>query len=300
VSGAGPLAGVDGLVLDLDGVVVDSSRTYRKGYLLGMDAWLREERGLEPVPPAGRATLISMEDIYAIKAHPAFNTPLATTSLLVAFALRHVGPDSVGPLPALADWMAGIAPWPPTLDGWLTLLDAGEGAVDRGADALRTVREFYAGDDLVERLYGYTSRHPRGRGLCHDDGLLVDPARPAPPMPLAVFTGREEVEARMVLDRVALLRDLPDGRFWHRTRGVAKPDPTLFAECLDQLGVSCPLYVGDVAADAELVARYRALGRKPKLRFALIGDECPAERADCVFDDLDALLDALAAANPAP
>ena len=83
------------------------------------------------------------------------------------------------------------------------------------------------------------------------------------------------IEARWVTDRFALFAALEDRPLSHNGNGVDKPDPTSFLACLTALvpaGSAGPvLYLGDLAADAELVERYRRLGEGPDLACGFAG-----------------------------
>ena len=174
------------------------------------------------------------------------------------------------------------------------LLRAGLAAADADvASALADARERYAGEALVERVYGHAARGVGGAGLWRDDRLLI-PTDLAPlSMPIAVFTGRDEGEARWVTERFRIFDSLEERHFWHTGKGVAKPDPECFGRCVRGLGVEPVLYIGDLAADAETVARYRSLGEGPRVLFALVGDEGPPGAADVRVDSAADLLSGL-------
>jgi len=161
------------------------------------------------------------------------------------------------------------------------------------ASALADARERYAGEALVERVYGHAPRGVGGAGLWRDDRLLIPTDLPPLSIPIAVFTGRDEGEARWVTERFRVFDPLEERHFWHTGKGVAKPDPACFARCVRALDVEPVLYIGDLAADAETVARYRALGRGPRVLFALVGQEGPAESADVRVDSAADLLSGL-------
>jgi len=157
------------------------------------------------------------------------------------------------------------------------LLRAGLPAQDADvASALADARERYAGEDLVERVYGHAPRGIGGAGLWRQDRLLIPTDLPPLSIPVGVFTGRDEGEARWVTERFRVFEPLQERHFWHTGKGVAKPDPACFDRCVRGLGVDPVLYIGDLAADADTVARYRALGQGPRVLFALVGNEGPA------------------------
>jgi phosphoglycolate phosphatase-like HAD superfamily hydrolase len=168
--------------------------------------------------------------------------------------------------------------------------------------ALALAREHYAGSSNFERIYGAAPTGCRpGLGLCVVDQLLI-PADLAPlPIPVAVFTGRDHGEARWVTERLAVFGTLLQEHLWHNGNGVEKPDPASFLECLTRLApepLGPVLYLGDLAADAELVRRYRALKTGPEVVFALVGDEGPAELADLHVESATELLESLRRAEP--
>ena len=193
---------------------------------------------------AGRPC-VSVDDVHALKTDAGFNAPRDCVQALLRIAMLAHGPADV-------------------------------------AAALALAREHYAGSADFERIYGAAPAGVRpGPGLCTADRLLL-PTDLAPlPMPIAVFTGRDEGEARWVTDRFRLFDSLQPRHLWHSGNGVQKPDPASFHACVNGLAAAGPiLYLGDLAADAELVERYRALGQGPEIVFVLVGDEGPADRAD--------------------
>lgn len=272
-------------VLDLDGVVVDSRASYRLAYTFGIDSWLREDLGLRVEPPPGRPTLLDVEDVHALKAFPGFNAPIDVVAFFGAYALAQARDGRVGPLDPTPRAFLSSRPHDPP---------AGRSAHAIDADlALRRCREHYAGDASCERVYGYSPSRQRGEGLWRRDRLLIPPDLPPPPLPLAVFTGRDAGEARWVTGRLRLFDGLPDDRLWTRDDGVDKPDPAAFSACVQALSPGPVLYVGDLPADADLIARYRALRRAPEVVLALVGDEAPRARADLWLPEAGPLLAAL-------
>jgi len=209
---------------------------------------------------AGRPDAVCIDDVHALKRDPAYNAPWDTVRALLE--------------------MAGLP------------------AADADVDAaLLDARQWYAGDALSERLYGAAPPTPRGPGLYEGDRLLIPPDLPPLPVPIAVFTGRDGAEARWVIGRLALFATLRPEHLWHAGNGVAKPDPAAFATCLSALHPAGPiLYLGDLAADAELVCRYRAAcPAGPPVVFVMVGDEGPADRADLALPAATPLLEALLA-----
>ncbi len=293
---------VTALVLDLDGVVVESRTSYRLAYTYGLDTWLREDLGWEVAPAAGRETLLGIEDAHALKRFPGFNAPIDVVTFLSAFVLARTADGRVGPLDlGPAGFVAGLRDAPDAPAAWLELVLAAlpparrrevEARLDPEA-VLRRSREHYAGDSHCERVYGFAPSRPRGEGLWRRDRLLLPPEHPPPPVPLAVFTGRDEGEARWVVERFRVFEALEERHLWHRGRGVDKPDPEAFAACVGALGGGPVLYVGDLVADVALVERYRALGRGPEVVMALVGEEGPREAADLHAPSVAPLLEAL-------
>jgi phosphoglycolate phosphatase-like HAD superfamily hydrolase len=288
------------LVLDLDGVVVDVRATYRLSYLQGIAWHLQHDLGL---PWRGR-TLAPLRAVHTLKRHAGFNAPAEVVALLLRLSLIAAWRVQGQVLDArqidATNWIQdGLRDR--RLDRWREVTWAaldGPGrawleGVEAPERALAVCRETYVGSVHTQALFGHAPVR-RVAGLWRHDRLLLDPRRPPPDRPVAVYTGRTTAEARWLLqrfrwfDEVTALETVdtgaykPDGLPLQRLRGEA--DRPL-------------LYIGDLTADRQALQDARR--RWPEQTW-LLGQIAPPgqERwsdADIVATDINALLDALGA-----
>lgn len=248
------------LVFDLDGVVVDVRATYRRAYGMGV-AWVLKQHGIA----VRRGGPFPVAAVHALRRHPGFNAPADTLAFLLRAALveavRAPGQPVTGRhLPA---WIAAALATG-QLDAWrealaAELLPGSETWVAEREDvtaASRATHEAYAGSDAVLAMYGHVPVR-RLKGLQFRDRLLLDPQRPPPPRPLAVYTGRTHGEALSLLNRFKLFRDVPADCIETTDTGARKPDPAPLLRLDTRLGGRGLVYLGDTEADRQTVLAFR-------------------------------------------
>lgn len=298
--GALPALTSAALVLDLDGVVVDVRETYRLSYLQGIAWHLHHDLGL---PLRGRA-IGPLQAVHLLKRHPGFNAPAEVVALLLRLALiaawQSQGQAFGAREIAARAWILA-ASCDGRLDRWRdvtsgSLDDAGRAWLRQVEDpdrALAISRETYVGSANTFQLFGHAPVR-RVRGLWRRDRLLLDPRRPPPQRPVAVYTGRTTAEAHWLLKR---FRWFDTVAAWETTdTGALKPD----GEPLQRLGqiVGRPvLYVGDLPADRDALrdARRRWPHEPWLLGQVLAPGQEPWPDADVVAKDVNELLDAIGA-----
>lgn len=312
---------IDSAVFDVDGVLIDTSRSYRLAVIATTEYIVGEHLGLWH-RAAESAPLVTLEDVRAFKLAGGFNSDwdlaFALSALCTAQRREWRGqPEATRPL---IDWAALAYEAMQRGQGGLTWARA---VVPASAQPLyelaQTVHdEFYWGAALLRELLGREPRYvPDAPGLVRNEealmpaSLLKDLAAQGARR-FALITGRVSAEiswaVRLLNERVGH-NSLP--RFagvWGASPfeqiisgdQIAKPDPAALALVAQRLGTGAGFYVGDTADDLGLVLNYRAAADASKPPFLAIivasGHEAEVYRergADLILSHISELPGAL-------
>jgi phosphoglycolate phosphatase-like HAD superfamily hydrolase len=295
------------VIFDMDGTLVDITRSYREATPVAADRYLRL-LGLVPPPLTG--------DVYDLfKQMTGFNDDWDLTTGLLELLVAglppalplsaHIWPGQealIAALRAAVAPLAGMTPFLPDLAALIEPVRAAGGGlaglrqltrrhnahlVWRDGNAATTdlvqrlFSEAYLGEQLFADCYGFPARYQRGPGLIESERLLVSPVTLEALSRrgrLGIATGRTRFEAAYTLKLMGL------GRFFGavttmtdaleaQTPGgesLLKPHPYLLqraAEALDPGGRLVAAYLGDAPDD--VVAARRADGRRRWLAIAI-------------------------------
>lgn len=239
---------VEGVVLDLDGVLVDVSGSYRRAIV-------------ESVATVYGET-IDQEAVQAFKNAGGFNDDWALTAAAALFVLaRDTGYDEdvAAYTDAISARGGGLAAAEAVLEDRLSTT-AMTAVRDRWEpDRLRDVfQQRYLGPDLYRELEGGEPTY-EGTGYIWEEPVLASTATITAltaSYPVAVLTGRPGAEAAIALDRVGL--DLPEDRVVTRDDwDGGKPDPDALVDLATRLDLGAVAYVGDTLDDIETVTNAR-------------------------------------------
>lgn len=275
--GVGPIVPETlGLVLDIDGVLIDTHASYVATVLAAIDWHCRTK--LERIPPA-----LGPSEVAAWKAAGGFNDDwhLAEGICLYLTWAGAAGRWPVEPA-ACADFAAEVAHRGGGLAGVRAVCGTpGSGLWDPGT-ITRICMERYGGAEAPV-MFGIDA--PAGvEGLWRRERQLV-PAEALEPWRgrLAVFTGRNDGETVLGLQAAGLEDFFPHDRRWTATSGQAKPDPAGLAYLFGALGMPALLYVGDTPDDAEAARRLQAAQPPCAVTFAGVLGGAPGARAEGIF-----------------
>jgi HAD superfamily phosphatase len=238
----------DTVVLDVDGVLVDVSGSFREAVRETVVTMQRLMGCAAPWTP-------SLADVAALKrAGGGFNDDVHCSIALTAIGAG----GAAGRLPAL---LAAVE----AAGGGLGGLRAAEPGLPRvdGTLCVRVFDELYWGAVRFRAAFGEEPHHaPPGPGLVERERCLVDAGFPArlrsigAVRRLALVTGRTPGELRAALSLLGWRREELDSVVTGDV--VRKPDPACLDRVLAGCGARAAVYVGDVRDDCELVRRYRA------------------------------------------
>lgn len=256
------LSGVEAVVFDVDGVLVDTRRSFRETILTSARIVLGRWHGVEGPPATSHQT-----DLF--KQIPGFNDDYDITIALTAFweMKRLLG----GGRPATTK---ALAPFGPTLSQVLERAERSGGGlgaflhcVESYAPEGRKVRirpnvvrqvfrEVYAGRE-IEEIYGRKARYGYAKGgyWRKETPLLRTPLPSG--LRYGIITGRNRGETKLALRLCSLNGQVAPQAVLHTDHGMRKPDPRLLCGVLRHLKARRAVYVGDTRDDLLLVNNYR-------------------------------------------
>jgi len=311
---------LDSAVFDVDGVLIDTTGSYRLSVIATTQYLVGQRLGLWQ---QSAGPLVTLEDVRAFKLAGGFNNDWDLAFCLTALCTAR-----------LREWRGQPAATRSLVE-WATLArqatERGQGGIawaravtpawaQPDYDLAQTIHdEFYWGAALLRELVG---REPRyvldAPGLVQSETLLM------PPTLLhrlaeqgigryALITGRVGAEVTWAVRMLEQHAPASSRRFpsrWGPTlfestvpgEEIAKPDPAALLLVAAQLQTQAGLYVGDTADDLALVLNYRASARtdQPPFLAVMIASGPEAEiyherGADLILSEVGELPAALAA-----
>ncbi len=213
------------IVFDMDGVIIDVSRSYREAARKTARRFFQGARGFERLPDP----LFPLADLAAFKQTGGLNNDWELTfraiSLLCARVKVQPAPEPAAgrssyeetirlcDVSELADYLeSSPAPLMELLPGHGRRKEpfvefCFQGDVGTGNLIKQIFQEIYLGRDLFPAVYGCETSFCDGEGLIHQESLLIDTAileGLARSHILAIATGRPRVEADFPLDHFSL------------------------------------------------------------------------------------------------
>lgn len=276
---------LDTALFDIDGVLIDTSRSYRRSVIAATEYLVRVRAGLS----GGPVSLVAPEDVVAFKMAGGFNSDWDLTPALAGLwtaRLREWRGDPRGerPLPA---WAADALAATRAGRGGVAWLRASvpASALPDWEEARWVHDELYWGADVIRTLYGREPRYaPEAPGFARAEEPLLSPETLPALAALGVrrygvITGRISPEVEQALRLIApggvtQATGGPHGVAAHPPFAVvvpatlyAKPDPQALVYAVETLGARAAVYTGDTGDDLELTLRYRAevLPHRPDL-----------------------------------
>jgi len=235
---------VDAVVLDLDGVLVDVSRSYRRAIVDSIDevyGYRVEESAIQSLKDAG-----------------GFNNDWDVTDALALLEITKEQSQNVRE----EYWFEALEDEANGLDGVLSILEevTSEGEYEKilekwNRERLREVfQELYLGSKRYEKIEGGTPSLGRDGYIDEETVLLTDDTRERllDRYPVGILTGRPRAEAEIALERVNLTLD-PDAVVAMEDWEHSKPHPEALidlAEAFDAHGLA---FTGDTLDDVRTV-----------------------------------------------
>ncbi len=272
------MRGIDGLIFDVDGVLLDVSNSY----FPMMQEVLRIFSEKFPDHDPSSETF-SPEHLRAVKQHPAFNDDYDIPWAFLAF-WHHCLRKGMGTLPEVSLWKGALHACPPEPQHALEWIRTQWGEAVPREHVRQLCDRLYFGE-AYSRVRPQASEAGLGKGFWREERALVHRSWKSLPLPCAIYTGRPRSELDLVLEQLGWT-DFPRHHTVTLDDGILKPSPRGLSLLAQRLGASHPLYFGD--AESDLLA-YRAFGQGG---FVAVGNVLTAWRPRYQRTD-DALQDIL-------
>ncbi len=258
---------LDSLILDIDGVILDVSASFRRSISLTTQFYFESYLGWPKGP-----TLIEPEETDGFKLARGFNNDWELTDAAVLFYLvrsvrldtkdlREIREDGK-PLESFIREVEGLG-------GGLAAAKKAAGAELKKVEKLwerakikQIFQEIYAGVDHCKEIYGFDPAFVFQKGLVNEERVLIDPELIEPFLPkVGVITGRTSKEAALALEMAGLKSMIDPAALIGDDGGARKPDPALLITLGDRFKTGVGVYVGDTRDDLEMVKNFKDLKR---------------------------------------
>ncbi len=291
---------LDSALFDIDGVLIDTTSSYRRSVIAATDAMVRVTGGFTHAPDP----LVTTDDVERFKLAGGFNSDWDLTQALVALwtaRLREWRGSALADRP-LAAWAEDAARATRASVGGLTWLRAvaPASAIPDWEDARWTHDEFYLGAALLRETHNREPRYtPEAPGVSHMERSMLTPELFTSLAALGLrkyglITGRNSPEVEWALrliapDGAAEAVMGPHGPQAHAPFDVivpaslyTKPDPQALIHALQTLDSRAAIYLGDTSDDLDLVLKYRTerVSAEPTLPPTLVASVATGTAAD--------------------
>lgn len=289
------LAGVNGAIFDVDGVLVDVAGSYPM-VISAVTQFYFEE--ILKWPGRGGAVLVHPEEVALFKQAGGFNSDWAVAQAAVLFYLWKAGQTGL-------QTPAELRQAPPSLASLLEQVKAAGGGL-RAVQQLappdsnlpapwdpalveRLCEEHYGGDDWCEEMFGYKPAYWTGKpGYFNTERPLIDPAELERwPGKAGIYTGRVYRETVPALKLCKIDRFLggvmPEAAVITASHDFRKPDPTGLRLAVQAMDATRTVYCGDNVDDWATADNYRRLADARPLLFAGILGGTLGDRAEAIF-----------------
>lgn len=281
---------IDSALFDVDGVLIDTRRSYRLSVIAASERLVRGVNGLTDAP----SPMVTPEDLALFKLAGGFNSDWDATQLFAALWTARLRewrgmPEAEVPL---AEWAARASSAARAGRGGVAWLRATvpTSAIPPNDVARWAHDEFYWGASLAREIYDHAPLYaPEAEGFVHNEEPLLDETllpelRRRRVTRLGIITGRVGPEVgravRHIVGGCGFVEgedsegedtgDTASAVEWFESEHgrspfgcivpatvFAKPDPRALAHAVETLGSRAAVYVGDTADDLDLVLRYR-------------------------------------------
>ncbi len=277
----GLIAQADGLIFDIDGVLIDVRRSFREAIARTVQFYFRHVCGLR-----GRKRLITVGETQLFKLSGGFNNDWELTDSAIIFylvwwertgattfeELRTVAP----PLTLHTAVLKSLGGGPQATGAWFDAETSDEEARHIRAhfdpDIVRRVfQEIYAGNRYCERLYGFTPTITDAPGLIDAERVLLTPDDVLPiTRRIGILTGRTPQETEVALELCGFDTVVPAGAVVADDGILVKPDPKTLDQLATVLGFTVGIFAGDTIDDWRTVRNYAKLKKTPVVLSAMV------------------------------
>jgi HAD superfamily hydrolase (TIGR01548 family) len=263
---------LDAVLLDIDGVVLNVSQSYRLVIAETTQYFATEVMKLEDTGP-----LLQPQDIELFKLAGGFNSDWdltnAAVALVIAKQARSGATDTAALRAQSPTWEeftseckrrgvttpSGLPAAEATI---LELLTPRERRDFAAAWHPKLITQFFQemyGGDACNDLYGFEPTHIHTDGYYKRETVIMDPDLLPRGVKVGVLTGRTQSETRLAL-RIAGLTDRIASSAWvTEDDGIRKPDGGALLLLRQKMEFRYGVYIGDTMDDLRVVQNYREM-----------------------------------------
>jgi len=270
---------IDSLVLDIDGVILDVTRSFRVAIGKATQFYFKKI-----LKWPGDAVLITPSETQFFKMAGGFNNDWELTYAVIIFYLGKSALLSNRNLNVLRDNGQSLRDFTNEVKKMGGGLEFAERAALSGLKDKERIKalwdrslikqifqEFYAGVDWCKRLYGFNPVYVNKRGLLNREKVLISRELVKQFYPkVSVITGRTKKETGVALERANLSGIIFPENVLSDDGGVRKPDPTLLVDLSKKMDTKVGIYIGDTPDDLETVNNFKKLGRNDKFLSCIV------------------------------
>lgn len=305
------LGQVDALILDIDGVVLDVSQSFRV-----VAAETVQYYATQVLKLADSGPLFESSETELFKMAGGFNSDWDLTNAAVALvvakhaqsgaedtlALREQEPPWSEYTEAIKRRGGGLAVAEAVLLDILTPAQRRDFARNWNPKLVTQIfQEMYAGDESCRALYGFEPQHIHGEPYYKREKVMLDAALLPKGLKIGVVTGRTRAETRLALKMAGLTNRIPEKHWVTEDDGLRKPDGRTMLRLRENMEFRHGIYVGDTVDDHKTVVNYRELKGAGKAKIvactSLSGPSGDAHRrlfleagAEIITPDVNSLL----------
>jgi phosphoglycolate phosphatase-like HAD superfamily hydrolase len=265
------IKGLDGIIFDCDGVLIDVSNSYDLAIKKTTDFIVKEFAKID------ESNVVNTQMIDGFKATGGFNDEVDVTyvmilSIIAAKKLRKPFSEFIFDVINNSD-QNGIQ----TVERYLEILKVDLSEIrkklaypsPRHTNILSSIfDEIFYGAELYYKLYKKKPDFFDGKGLIENDIVLlkkqlIDSLKKKFGKKLAIVSGRGVISAGYSLKELFEEFDLKNSKFLEdEPRELAKPNPQPLVSSIKGLGSTCTLFVGDSTEDYMMAKKSDEMGNK--------------------------------------
>ena len=283
---------IDAIILDIDGVILDVSQSFRVVISETTQYYATEKLGLEDT-----GTLLELDEIDGFKMAGGFNSDWDLTVAAVALVIakqaisgatdtnsvREAGPSWTQFTDEIKRRGGGPVAAEQFVLELMTPTERREYSLNSHPKlVVQWFQERYAGVEECENLYGYEPETLKVEGYYQREKLILDTSF-LPNLPLGILTGRTANETQLAL-KMARLQIAPNHRITE-SDGVRKPDGRTLVLLQEKMKFKNAVFIGDTWDDWQTVVDYRKFNEsgRAKIYGCIVLDGPNAARHRKVF-----------------
>lgn len=283
------LGNVNLVVFDLDGVLIDTSRSFPMAVYHGIVHYLKNIVNL-----TGDLNIAEHYPSY-FKKIEGFNNDWILGEVLFSYTYLSLKMFNFPDIKVFTEEISSSGPGLNGFNLWLksSIPQSVIGELKRAykREVLwRLFQEFYAGVNYCKRIYGFEPEYVNKTGTCEMEFSLVniDLLRMMS-TPFGIFTGRNREEFKLAMEKIGYSEWNEDHVEIHDNLLPDKPHPSKLKALCERAGASKLLFVGDTYDDFLTVQNFNELGIYHAY-FTQISEDPPFSEVDFWASNVNDLL----------